>query len=292
MRDNHILIGVDGGGTGCRVALARPNALDRTEARGGPANVSDFDGACARIIAAIEAALAQAGIGSDDRRPVVAHLGLAGVTGPVMAERVRAAILQAFRFRKVTVTGDGATMIMGALGGADGAVVALGTGSFIGRRHQGQMATIGGRGFLLGDQASGAWLGKRALQELMLAVDGLRPHSTFSRTLLSRYGSDAAGVIAFAIAARPADFADLGPEVLAAADQDDSLARGLVAEGAHYIIAGLAAIGWRAGEPLCLAGGLGPRYASYLPDELCAALTAVQGSALDGALQLAAEGAT
>ena len=292
MREDHILIGVDGGGTGCRVVLLRPGTQNRTEARGGPANVSDFDGACARIIAVIGTALAQAGVGPDDQRHAVAHLGLAGVTGPDMAERVRAAILQAFAFRKITVTGDGATMIAGALGGGDGAVVALGTGSFIGRRHKGQMATIGGRGFLLGDQASGAWLGQRALQELMLAVDGLRPHSAFSLALLSRHGNDVARAIAFAIAARPADFAELGPEVLAAADQGDRLARGLVGEGVDYIVAGLAAIGWRAGEALCMAGGLGPRYVRYLPTELCAALTAVQGSALDGALRLAEEGAT
>jgi len=291
MQDHHILIGVDGGGTGCRALLSRQDGRGISEVRGGPANVSDFDGACASVIATIRALLQQAGVARDDLGHVVAHFGLAGVTGPDMAARVHAALLAVFAFRTITVTGDGVTMVAGALGRADGAVVALGTGSFIGRRHGGRVTTIGGRGFLLGDQASGAWLGKRLLQEVMLAADGLRPHSDLGRAVLARHGGDIARIIAFAIAARPADFAELGPEVMDAADQGDDLARRLIDEGVAYIVGGLTAIGWRPGDALCLTGGLGARYGRYLPADLGASLVVVQGTALDGALRLADEAA-
>jgi len=291
MKDHPILIGVDGGGTGCRAILSRQDGRGTSEMRGGPANVSDFDGACARLIATIRALLQQAGVTPADHGLVVAHFGLAGVTGPDMAARTRAALDADLAFRRITVTGDGVTMVAGALGGAEGAVAALGTGSFIGRCHGGRVTTIGGRGFLLGDQASGGWLGKRLLQEVMLAADGLRPHSDLSRAVLARHGDDIARIIAFAIAARPADIAELGPDVMDAADQGDPLAQALIGEGVAYVTAGLAAIGWRAGDALCLTGGLGARYGRYLPPDLAASLAAVRGTALDGALQLASEAA-
>jgi glucosamine kinase len=109
--------------------------------------------------------------------------------------------------------------------------------------------------------------------------------------VLARHGDDIARIIAFAIAARPADIAELGPDVMDAADQGDPLAQALIGEGVAYVTAGLAAIGWRAGDALCLTGGLGARYGRYLPPDLAASLAAVRGTALDGALQLASEAA-
>ena len=206
-----------------------------------------------------------------------------------MAERVRVAVLAALPFDRLTVTGDNVTMITGALGARDGAVAAIGTGSFVGLKRAGRVSTLGGRGFLLGDQAAGGWLGKRLLEELMLACDGLRPHSDLSRSVLARYGG-VAEVIAFAVAARPADIATLAPEVIAAASAGDPLAKSLMDEGADYIGAALRALHWREDEVLCLTGGLGPAYASVLPAALHARLTQPVGSALDGALVLASEG--
>lgn len=282
-------MGVDGGGTSCRVALETSAIGTRFERLGGPANVSDFEGALSRIIDLLEGLLVEAGVGRAGYADVSAHLGLAGVTGPVMAGRVRAAIAAALPFGRITVTGDNVTMIAGALGARDGAVAAIGTGSFVGVKRQGQVKTLGGRGFLLGDQASGGWLGKRLLEELMLACDGLRAHSDLSRAALARYGS-VAEVIAFAVAARPADIATLAPDVIAAAKVGDLLAKSLMEEGARYINAALHALNWRVGDVLCLTGGLGPAYANLLPVEARACLAAPMGSALDGALGLAAEG--
>lgn len=286
-----LFIGVDGGGTSCRTRLAAPDGAVLAECAGGPANVSDFDGAMGRITATLGDLLAQGGVGRGDLGAASAHLGLAGVTGPVMADRVRAAILGKLGFGRATVGGDQVTTVIGALGGADGAVAAIGTGSFVGRSRGGRVTTLGGRGFLLGDQASGAWLGKRLLQEVMLAADGLRGHGALSRALLARHGGDLARVIGFALSERPAGFAALAPEVLAAATAGDALARDLVTEGADYVVRALHALGWRAGEGLCLTGGLGPHYRAWLPPEVQASLAEARGGALDGAMVLAGLGA-
>lgn len=284
---DRILIGLDGGGTGCRARLVAHDG-GQVAAQGGPANVSDFDAALAAIAATLRELFAAAGAGPGALAGGALHLGLAGVTGPAMAERVRSALAQVIAVGRITVSGDQTTTIAGALGAADGAVAGIGTGSFVGRQSDGVITSLGGHGFLLGDQASGAWLGKRILQELLLAADGIGGHSDLTRALLAEHGGDRARMIAFAIAARPADFAALAPRVVAAASDGDSIAAALMREGAGYIGAALAALGTTDGDRICLTGGLGPYYRDWLPGDIAARVVPVAGNALDGALALAA----
>lgn len=281
-------IGVDGGGTACRAALV--GARGRVEAAGGSANVSDFDRAIGTITDTLARLFTAAGADSDTRARASLHLGLAGVTGPALAARVETALRAALPARTITVSGDQTTTIAGALGAADGAVAGIGTGSFIGRQHGGRITSLGGHGFLLGDQASGAWLGKRLMQELLLAEDGITAHSDLTRAARDSHGGERAGVIAFALGARPADFARLAPQVVGAAQYGDAVGARLMREGADYILSALAALGWSGDEPLCLTGGLGPAYRDWLPETVARRLTAPRGTALDGALALAARG--
>ena len=65
----------------------------------------------------------------------------------------------------------------------------------------------------------------------------------------------------------------------------DPVARALLREGAEWILRAIRALGWTEGERLCLLGGLGPHYAPLLGLPVAEPL----GSALDGALALAAE---
>lgn len=287
MQAANIRIGVDGGGSSCRAALVRGDR--RFDRVGGPANVSDFDGAIETICTTLQELFFHAGASDVALGQGVVHLGLAGAGDEAVAARVEATLRDHLPVRSVSVSDDQRTTIAGALGPDDGAVVGIGTGSFVGRQAGGQVRVVGGRGFLLGDQASGAWLGKRALQELMLAEDGLAPHSGLTRDLLSRHDGNIAGVVAFAIAARPADFARLAPDVVAAAKADDPVGARLMRDGADYIAGALASLGWRAGEALCLTGGLGPAYVDWLPRHVAASIVAARGSALDGALVLAGQ---
>lgn len=286
---NPVLIGIDGGGTGCRAALLFPDGR-RTQVRGGSANVSDFDRALEAITAVLAELTLAAGLVPSDLATAALHLGLAGVTGPAMAARVRSALMGQMELGRITVSGDQTTTIAGALGAGDGAVAGIGTGSFVGRQSGGVIQSLGGHGFLLGDQASGAWLGKRLLEDLMLAGDGIGAHSALTREVVGDYGGDRAAIIAFAIAARPADFAAYAPRILDAAARGDALAERLMREGAAYIVASLTALGSGADEPICLTGGIGPHYRNWLPADLGARVRAPLGSALDGALALAERG--
>lgn len=281
-RATPLLIGLDGGGSSCRAALLA--AGRRHEVALGPANVStDFDTALATIRDALAALAREAGLEPAALADAPAHLGLAGVISPAIAARVVAALPLA----RAAVTDDRPTTIAGALGDSDGAVAAIGTGSFVGRQSGGEITGIGGWGFQIGDQAAGAWLMRRCLEEVMLAVDGIAPETDLTRRILGEHGQDPGQIVLFSLSARPADYARMARGIVTAAEAGDPLGTRLMTEGADYIRAGLSALGWHPGEALCLTGGLGPAYARWLGVPVVAA----KGSALDGALLLAARAA-
>lgn len=278
---NTFLIGADGGGTSCRVALQVGHGGVRHEVVLGPANASTgFEAAIQTLTEALQIVAEKAGLALDDLTGATAHFGLAGVMSGAIAARVAARL----PIRRLVVSDDRPTAIAGALGAADGTVAAIGTGSFVGRQVAGQVRGLGGWGFQIGDQASGAWLFRRCLEAVMLSIDGLAPATDLTRTILAAHGDDPGRIVEFSLAARPADYAALAREVVAAADAGDSLGQALMAEGVAYIRAAMMALGWQEGERLCLAGGLGDAYASRLG----LPVVAPRGTALDGALLLAA----
>lgn len=273
-----VLIGVDGGGSSCRLALVAGGR--RHDVQLGPANVStDFEAAATVLSEALSRAASAAGLTSDEIAHSAAHFGLAGVMDTDFAARVAARM----PIRALTVTDDRPTTVAGALGDTDGTVAAIGTGSFIGRQQGGTISGIGGWGFRLGDQASGAWLFRRCLEEVMLSLDGLSPQTDLARAILAAHGDDPGRIVAFSLSARPSDYARHAHQVIEAADRGDPLGLSLMDEGSRYIRTAIAALGWRPGEALCLTGGLGPAYAARLGIPV----TPAKGTALDGALLLA-----
>jgi glucosamine kinase len=277
-----ILIGVDGGGTTCRFALS--HAGGRVEHRAGPANVySDFAKAMQTLTDGLNALAAQAGLADLSRARI--YLGLAGVTGPDMAAKVAAALA----LPQVTVADDRRSAVTGALGTRDGAVLGIGTGTFLARRHRGRVALIGGWGLVLGDEASGAYLGRTLLQTILHVTDGLTPATPLTAAVLESFGGTAAAIVEFARDASPADYATIAPDILAAARAGDDAALALLNDGAAYILRGLDALGWRDGEAICPLGGLASHYSEFLPADVAASFVTPAGTALDGALALAAE---
>lgn len=279
------LIGVDGGGSGCRVALRLPGGPTH-RAQGGPANVStDEDAAIRNVRAAVEAAAARAGLPAAGIACARAHLGLAGVLDDAAAARVAAAM----PMLACTVSDDREVQVRGALGGRDGFLVAVGTGTIVARSEGGRVRGVGGWGFALSDRGSGADLGREALRAALLAADGIAAPSPMTADLLGELGGPN-GIVRFADGAGAAEYAALAPRVIAAAGAGDAHAAAILAAGAAHLDAALVALGFAAGDLLCLAGGVGPSYRSRLAAARAAELAPPAGTALDGALALAAAG--
>lgn len=272
-----LFLGIDGGGTGCRAAVADASGHILGRGQAGPANIaSDPDTATANILIASQAALAAAGGG----RVQSAALGLAGANAAGAAHRLH----QALPFARLTVVTDAVTAVKGALGSQDGIVAAIGTGSVFASQRGGTLRQIGGYGLALGDEGSGAWLGRALLARTLRALDGFAPMTPLVQAVLAEQGS-ADAVVAFSLAARPADYAALAPRLIASTDP---AAVAILAQATDDIAGAIALL--QPDPPLAVTflGGLGPAFAARLtrwPQR------PALGTALDGALLLAREAA-
>lgn len=269
-----LFLGIDGGGTGCRAVVADASGRVLGRAEGGPANINtDVEGAARNILAAAR----QAASGQDPAR-ICAVLGLAGGSMPGAVARLRPLL----PFARAEIVNDGLTAVRGALGHADGVLAAMGTGSVFVLQRGGRVRQVGGRGFLLGDQGSGAVLGRALLERALLAADGLAAMTPLLQAVLDRQGG-IAGIIEFANHARPAQFAALSPML----DGPDPAAALILSEALDRVRAIIDTLREGAALPVVLTGGLAPFYAARLADTY--PLRAAQGTALDGALAMAIE---
>ncbi len=281
--DAPVFVGVDGGGSGCRVRVCDAHGVAKGSSVGGAANVYlDFDAALGTIRGCVEAALAQAG------KPVGAKvhlgLGLAGASLPGLADRVVNALAD---IGLAHVRPDGEVACIGAHDGQDGGLVVAGTGSAGFLRLGGRTTIVGGRGFIMGDDGSGARLGLDAWKRALRAHDGFEPHGALTRALMKEHGDDGAFVVDWGRTARSVDFARYVPMVLFYAETSDPLALDLVAASIRSL-AELGAVLVRSGAPrLCLVGGLSGPFRPYLPDAFRETLSDPLRDALDGALLLA-----
>lgn len=277
------VLGIDGGGTGCRAALADGGGTVRGRGAGGPSNImTDLAQALDSILAAAAQALGQAGLDPRDFGAVDAVLGLAGTN----VGGYRAALLERLPFRRSLVESDALIALEGALGGNDGAIAIVGTGSIFTARRAGRLRTIGGWGFALGDWGGGARIGKQLLEETLLAHDDIREGSALSEAVLARFAGDPRALVQFAAGARPKDFGGFAPMVFEHAAQGDILAARVLAKAVADLEEALRALKLEPGERLCLLGGLAALVQPLLAPDIQGFVHPPLGDALSGALSL------
>ena len=276
-----LYLGIDGGGTGCRAALADQDGKVLAHAEGGAANIaSDPQAALANILAVANDALAKGlGIATVDAasRDLYVAMGLAGANIPACATQLRAGL----PFANMRVETDAFTALKGALGDADGIVAAIGTGSVFVRQLGGVVRSIGGRGLALGDEGSGAWLGRALLSASLRALDRFGDLTPLLQSVLTDLGGDD-GVMAFGATARPADYASFARRVVGS---DDPAACKIMAIATADIGASIAVLQPDPAVPVVFLGGLGNQFAARFANRW--AVQPALGTGVDGALWLA-----
>ncbi|QIG47649.1 N-acetylglucosamine kinase [Nordella sp. HKS 07] len=285
MTDRILFMGVDGGGTKCRVRLRDRQGERLGEAVGGLANLyQDLEAAIATIHATMAETMGQAGLTEADRRFIHVGLGLAGA----VTDETTGAVSRALRdFASVNVDVDAYAACLGAHDGADGGIVIAGTGSaglalVDGRRHW-----IGGFGFPLGDQGSGAILGRSALRRAALSLDNLIPSSPLLEEILTEFQRDRDGFADWARHALPRDYARYAPRIFAAAAQGDPYGIELVQDAARAVSRLARELLARGAPSVALVGGLARPLAPYMPEDLKVHLIEPKRDALDGAIMMA-----
>ena len=283
MNDPHLFV-LDGGGSSCRAALCRPDGQEVARATGDFANLtSDFETSCGHVRDIIAATYRAAGRPTETQSVDIAVLGIAGAEFGDAASRLQARL----PFASSTVLSDREISIAGILGEADGTLAQIGTGSFFVSRTGDQRVEAGGWGLVLGDDCSGAWLGREALRAALRAHDGVGSATDMTRQILATHGDDPRALVLHAATATPQDFAGLAPDIFAAAAAGDVCASAIIARAVDDLEHILLAVSDNADQPLYLCGGVGVHYHPMLAPEWRARLAEPQGDGMSGALNMA-----
>ncbi len=294
------VIGLDAGGTKTVCQLADEHARVLAEARGPGANL--------QVGGELEVEKVLHGVMSDvlaGKRAIVPRAiccGMAGVDRPEDTATIRAILTRIGQHADLLIVNDALIALEAGAPGEAGVVVVSGTGSIAyGRDDRGRAARAGGWGHVLGDEGSGYWLGRHALQAVVRAADGRGPETLLTARVLDHYRVRRAQDLVHEIyysGARPRALATLGSLVQAAAEDGDPVAGGLIERGAAELAAAALSVTSRLGLracPIVLAGGMFrgvPRLRAAVVDRLQAALPQATIRSLDvepalGAVRLA-----
>lgn len=287
-----VLAAIDGGATKTIVRLALPDGTVLGEGRGGSANIaSDIHLACQSVRTGVDEALRKAGLSPDDFTSgalrIFAGAGLAGAEVADSAQRFSHLCTD---FAGLEIRTDAFTSCLGAHGGADGAVVAAGTGSVAYAIRGAEIRRAGGWGFPQSDEGSGAWIGLEAVRHMLNVQDRRTPKSRLSSRLWAHLIETGHDPLCWSIGASAARFASLVPVVVEEARDGEPVAGSILnragAELGRLAVAVLSEEGFSL-LSFCLLGGLAPVIAPHLPEIVRHRLTPSQGNAVDGAMRLA-----
>ncbi|MER5962153.1 BadF/BadG/BcrA/BcrD ATPase family protein [Streptomyces sp. NPDC002057] len=257
-----LVVGIDSGGSGLRVALAEAASgvvlgtrASRDPVPTGPGGISArhfLD----QVLPAVRALTDPVG-----GRPVLAvAVGAAGMAtlGDELRAALPAAFAEAWGVRRLALAADAVTAYAGALGQRPGAVVAGGTGMITLGTDLTSWRRADGWGHLLGDCGSGAWIGRAGLEAAMRAYDGRRGGSAALLARAEKLFGPAAGLPAalYPRTNRPAVLASFAPEVGRCAAEDPVAADILARAAGHIAEAAAAACPTGPGALVALTGGL------------------------------------
>ncbi len=283
---------VDAGGTRTRFELRGPDGTVRCSHAGTtchPAQVG-LDAMARMLREGVERVASAAGA---PMASTAVSLGVAGY-GPGREGAVETALEDAFGdAAALLVASDAEVARVGALGGADGVLVVAGTGSIAVGSFDGLPVRVGGWGWPVGDEGSGAWLGREAVGLVLRRHDGRDPAGPLlDAAVCEALAVDSPEAIAGALAASRDQrrlLARAAPAAVSSARGGDGGAQALVARAASELarLANRAAEG-HPGAPVSWTGGLfsagdavlGP-FKAALDDTLVP--LAPQGTPLDGA---------
>lgn len=233
-----LTLGVDGGGTKTQAVIA--DAAGRTIGEGlaGPSNPLrvGIANAAAAVREAFHLALSQAGARRSD--VAAAQIGLAGVRREDLRQRMRAE-LSSLGVGALEIVTDADIALYGATNGEPGLVLIAGTGSICcGKNARGRRACAGGWGPIAGDEGSGSWIARRALQAVARATDGRGRETALVDSCLEYFNVAAADDLSTAIYSPSMTnerLAGYGKAVIEAAQGGDEVARGIVEDAGREL---------------------------------------------------------
>lgn len=254
---------VDGGGSKTHAIVARHDGTIVAEAEGTGSAVRPGQASHSADVIASTVAAALEKIDEPGKTVSLLVVGVAGVGRKDEREQLAAALEDRDIADDVIVETDAEIALEDAFGGGAGIILIAGTGSIAhGRGPTGVRARCGGWGPMLGDEGSGAWIGRRALGIVAAAHDGREPPTALSGAILTATQlHQPEELIPWAAAADPRTVAALAPVVFSVATTDPR-AKALVDLAAEELVLHIRALSLRlfgderADIEVAFAGGL------------------------------------
>lgn len=219
--------GVDGGGTHTRVLVIDESGAEVAHADGPGSAIAP--GAAGRSATVIRECVQRAceSLAGPLRSVCV---GVAGAGRDEERDALQAALEDDRLAATIIVGTDAEIAIEDAFGAGPGILLTAGTGSIAyGKGPTGVLARCGGWGPVIGDEGSGAWIGRRALGIVAASEDGREPETTLGGAILSALELESVDrLVAWASAATPSELGRLAPVVLEVAATGDLRANSLV----------------------------------------------------------------
>jgi len=280
-----LFVGVDGGGTGCRARIEDAHGSLLGSGIAGPATLRvGVDRAFVEVEKACCAAAEDAGLRTSALASMYAAVGLAGVGRKGLREQLER---HSHPFRSVIYIHDATIACIGAHGGRDGGIVIVGTGSVGFAVVGGREFRIGGYGFPISDEGSGADLGLHAIRMALRAHDKRAVGTSLTREVMQRFTDDPFEAVAWMDRATATDYATFAPLVMRHADAGDPVARRIVRDAAEQIDELVRRLSECGATRVALLGGLASSMQPWLAPDVQRQLVSIEGDAVDGALYLA-----
>ncbi len=282
---NRFYLGVDGGGTGCRARLEDEAGNVLGQGLSGPATTRlGIEKAWESIARAFDAAISEAGLEVEELSRTRVGVGLAGISRQGALEALQAI---SHPFSSIHFMSDGKGACLGAHSGNDGAIVIAGTGSIGLGFVNGIDIRVGGYGFPISDEGSGAFLGLSAIQRALQAHDGRIERTPLLNEVMVRFNQSPMEAVAWMDRATATEYASLAPMVMRHADQGDAAARQIVQAAAGHIDTIVRVLFEKGAPRVTLLGGLATPLEPWLAPDVRRRLKPADGDAVSGAIILA-----
>jgi glucosamine kinase len=280
-----LFAGIDGGGTGCRARIEDAEGCLFGTGIAGPAALRiGIDRALAEVEKACRLAIEEAGLGPDALSSVHAAVGLAGVGRKGALDQL---VQRPHPFQSVIYVHDATIACIGAHGGRDGGIVIVGTGSVGFALVGGREVRVGGYGFPISDEGSGADLGLQAIRLALRAADERAIGTSLTRDVMMRFHNDPFEAVAWMDHATATEYATFAPLVIRHADAGDPTGRRILRDAAEQIDELARRLAECGAARIALLGGLASSMQPWLAPDVQRRLVPVDGDAVDGALHLA-----
>ena len=285
-QDQHLYLGIDGGGTKCKARLEDASGNLLSEVASGPANAArDLQGTISSILQASLWSLEKANINAQQMNQLHVGAGLAGVNIP----SVKQALAQwKHPFASLKLATDLHIACLGAHKGLDGAIIITGTGSSGASYVDNKYYEIGGHGFVVGDKGSGAWIGKQAVAHTLEVIDGLAQGTQLSNLIQKQLGCNTAyDLVNLSLQAKPSFYAELAPLVIRLANENDQAARTIIEDGANYLSNLAARLLESEPSRLSIVGGISDSVKAWLREDIRQSISPALSTPEVGAVLLA-----